>query len=463
MDRYMSENNEMRVYMAGLSLTEFIGFSDVDEYCRNTVFQKVDVDSGKLLIHDDPREKELVLRAAAAGESWDEVVRRGIDAYVAPEHKPQTERFFSRRHMRNVYERGGRTASLEFSCVFGEEPIWNRATILLAEEEGSLIAMVILIDISRSRNRELTLTNMATRDGLTGLLNRVTAQDLINESLANSPEGPAAVAVIDIDNFKQTNDRYGHEHGDRILLNFSDEMQEYFDNDVLISRTGGDEFLLYLPSRTKEEAEEILAGFAEKDHFGFRDGDEEFRFYASVGYAMYPEQGKDYESLTALADEAMYAAKVNRYTHHMIHSEEAMPEHRTGLGFSLRELTASVPAAMLIYRAGPGEEILFANDELIRFFDCEDYDDFMEFTDGSFSNVVHPDDIDRVEAEIRAQIENEASDNYDYCRYRIRTRSGRIKDIEDYGRLVRTDHFGEVFYVILHDEAQRDALVAMTK
>lgn len=454
-----------RVYMAGLSLAQFIGYENTEDFCRHTVLIVGDITADRILHFSsaDCGAGEVAFSPGGAGAApdaagtadgsnaasrlkWSAYWAAAVKKYVPSEYQPQVERFFSCRYMKNLYERGGRQDSLEHPCIIGDSQRWVRTTYQLEPTEtGHIQATAAVIDISRFRENELRLTNMATRDGLTGLTNRVTAQEQITAALAAAPDSPAAIAVIDIDNFKQINDRYGHEHGDRILLNFADEMQEYFSSDVLISRTGGDEFLLFFPDTEQEQAEQIIADFAEKEHFGFADSgvsSAPFYFYTSIGYAMYPAQGTGYEQLTALADEAMYAAKVSKQTHHMQYDKESIPAHRPGMGFSLRDLAGGMPAGVLVCRADEERSILFANPEIVRMAECEDLDDLMDFTGGKVSTNDLISDA-------------KGAPGRGYGQYQLRTKTGRLMRVEAYTRILRTDHFGEVCYAVMHDMDKR--------
>ena len=112
----------------------------------------------------------------------------------------------------------------------------------------------------------------------------------------------------------------------------------------------------------------------------------------------------------------------------------------------------NMPGGFFIYRADISEEIIFANDEFIRIFECDDFNDFMQYTGGTFYGIVHPDDLKRVEAQIIAQINVPSNkDRFDYVQYRIKTKTGRVRYIEDFGRYVVNKSFGNLFYVFVVD------------
>lgn len=117
-------------------------------------------------------------------------------------------------------------------------------------------------------------------------------------------------------------------------------------------------------------------------------------------------------------------------------------------GFILNGLGA-MPGGIFVYRAdGSAGEIIYANQALLDLFECESVDEFMEHTGGTFQGLVYPDDYDAIEASIAEQIA--ASDDlYDQVHYRIVTRSGKIRHIEDHGRLVIDPVEGPLYYVFV--------------
>lgn len=113
-----------------------------------------------------------------------------------------------------------------------------------------------------------------------------------------------------------------------------------------------------------------------------------------------------------------------------------------------------IPGGFLIYLAGAGEQILYANRGLLRIFRCETIQEFRKWTNNSFRGLVHPDDLDEVEESIKHQIANSQYD-LDYVEYRITRRDGSIGWIEDYGHFIRTKAVGDLFYVFLGDATEK--------
>ena len=109
-----------------------------------------------------------------------------------------------------------------------------------------------------------------------------------------------------------------------------------------------------------------------------------------------------------------------------------------------------MPGGVLVYRADATEEILYANSWLIHMFGCRDMDDFMAVTGGSFKSLVHPQDAEKVEKDIERQISSGA-DVFDYVNYRIVTKDGTVKTVEEFSHRFQVPGLGPVFYVFFLD------------
>ncbi len=113
-----------------------------------------------------------------------------------------------------------------------------------------------------------------------------------------------------------------------------------------------------------------------------------------------------------------------------------------------------IPGGFLVYRADESEEIVYANRALIRIFGCNNMQEFLKYTGNSFKGIVHPEDLGEVEASIRYQIEHSA-DQIDSVEYRIIDVNGNVHRIDDYGRLIRSEVLGDIFYVFLTDVTEK--------
>lgn len=109
--------------------------------------------------------------------------------------------------------------------------------------------------------------------------------------------------------------------------------------------------------------------------------------------------------------------------------------------------SADAPGGVLVYYADGDEEIIHVNQYIVDLFECDDVDDFLDYVRGSFKGFVHADDIGVAEDSIEGQVESQQG--FDHIYYRIRTKQGHLKTINDYGRLVRTSDGRPVFFVFV--------------
>lgn len=125
--------------------------------------------------------------------------------------------------------------------------------LIRLEEGGDVYAYLTVTDIDRRKRRELELEDKARHDALTGLLNRQTGAALLPEALAKTlRKGTAgAFVIIDLDDFKLINDRYGHLSGDTALADAGSHLRGAFRKNDLVCRWGGDEFIVYCDDITQ--------------------------------------------------------------------------------------------------------------------------------------------------------------------------------------------------------------------
>ncbi|MDD5511722.1 MAG: sensor domain-containing diguanylate cyclase, partial [Dehalococcoidales bacterium] len=190
----------------------------------------------------------------------------------------------------------------------------------LRDQSGKAVGILgVTRDITKRKLAEETIRQLAYYDTITGLPNRTLLYDRINMAIAQAERNREmlAVLVLDLDRFKDINDRFGHEVGDCLLKHVGTRITDILRKTDTAARMGGDEFVILLLSLTKVE---YVSTIAEKITEAFRqpfviDG-QEVICTASIGIATYPHDGKDIDGLIKNADMAMYRAKErgrNRY------------------------------------------------------------------------------------------------------------------------------------------------------
>lgn len=119
--------------------------------------------------------------------------------------------------------------------------------------------------------------------------------------------------------------------------------------------------------------------------------------------------------------------------------------------FGIDNILSMMPGGFFIYADDETERILSINEMLLDIFECETLDEFIELTNGSFAGIVHPEDYEEVRQSIYEQI-NSNHKKMDFVRYRIITKTGKVKHVRDYGHLVKTDNDVDLFYVFVVEE-----------
>lgn len=173
--------------------------------------------------------------------------------------------------------------------------------------------MIFIMSHKRETAEKRVLENLSIHDPLTSVMNRRAFDFTAKQYLGKTLKNEASLLFIDIDYFKQVNDRFGHEAGDRILTEFSAVLRELFGEMGYISRYGGDEFVVLVKSADKNRISsqlEILqkkAANIKPSYDPEENGD--FVLTFSCGAAVFPKDANDLKSLEAGADSALYIVK----------------------------------------------------------------------------------------------------------------------------------------------------------
>jgi diguanylate cyclase (GGDEF)-like protein len=174
------------------------------------------------------------------------------------------------------------------------------------------ISAFVAIRLAMHRHPDKKLGYLAQHDHLTGLINRALFRDRLSGALvrARRDGGLVTVMFIDIDGFKDINDRFGHSVGDETLRQIAARLVENLRESDTVARLGGDEFTIILEGGKRvEDAGQVAAKILKAIGTPYRIGDRELVVTASIGIAVYPLDGDSYEELVKGADTAMYQSK----------------------------------------------------------------------------------------------------------------------------------------------------------
>lgn len=193
----------------------------------------------------------------------------------------------------------------------GDE-IYSEISLARTELRGEPHVLVLMRDISDRKRAQELLEHQANFDAITGLPNRVLAQDRLEQSIrmAHRDQTHVGVLFIDIDRFKNVNDTLGHSAGDRLLIAIADRLCKVVREGDTVARLGGDEFLVILNElREPDAAAQVATKIIETIANPFPLNEREVYVGASVGITLYPQDGDEYPVLLRNADAAMYRAK----------------------------------------------------------------------------------------------------------------------------------------------------------
>jgi diguanylate cyclase (GGDEF)-like protein/PAS domain S-box-containing protein len=166
-------------------------------------------------------------------------------------------------------------------------------------------------DITDKKRTEERIQYLAHYDVLTGLPNRALLEEHAQFALSSAKRKGTTLSLLffDLDHFKNINDSLGHSTGDALLVELSRRLRDVLREDDIISRLGGDEFILLLSGVDEVGAERVAEKLLYTVNQSYMLGQYDLNVSASIGIAVYPEDGEDLETLLRNADTAMYRAK----------------------------------------------------------------------------------------------------------------------------------------------------------
>lgn len=172
-----------------------------------------------------------------------------------------------------------------------------------------------LVNVNAQVMHEQELKTQAETDLLSGLINKVTMEKRVSKFISeNKNSSFGAFFIIDLDNFKQVNDKLGHAYGDQAICDTANKLTLVFSERDFIGRIGGDEFCVFMcPKSTVKDAKELVEEKAntlrEVLAEDYTDGETSIHVTPSIGISFFPEHATSYKDLFKKADTALYTVK----------------------------------------------------------------------------------------------------------------------------------------------------------
>ena len=275
-----------------------------------SVFE-VNITQNRMILID----KEAAAKLSSPPEEgvYDEILQAAL-SNIHPDFQKKVYEKMNCRTLHLAYMRGIHTCNVEYRLKRKGCYHWINASIQLLKKDSSadIFARVFLKDIQAQKEKEEKLQKEVHIDALTGAYNRKGIITHIEELLRQNPEAISACVSLDIDNFKEVNDTFGHLYGDAVFSETAKKIQKLCRSDTLIGRLGGDEFVAFFP---RLQSEEVLMHAAERLQTAlvntYTSGSHMVKTSVSMGISFYPRHGTTFTELYDKADIAMYHCKRN--------------------------------------------------------------------------------------------------------------------------------------------------------
>ena len=222
---------------------------------------------------------------------------------------------FGRENINNFIEALDKTTAehpvvqLEFEMTRDGQRRWKRVIVQTIWDYAQSPKFIKfhgkITDIHDEHTELANLKVMSSQDGLTGIYNRVAAEKLIAEKTKINPDHRFAFIMLDVDDFKLANDKFGHIFGDSVLKYIADTLMQSIRSDDIAARIGGDEFMLFMDYKYN------LDMIIDRVFNALNGTYEEFPVSVSMGIAKSEDVGTDFNTLKYCADCALYTSKKN--------------------------------------------------------------------------------------------------------------------------------------------------------
>ncbi|WP_309601790.1 diguanylate cyclase [Sphingomonas sp.] len=271
------------------------GYRMIAEHCSDIIFNlKID----GTIRYASPSCRQIGYESA-------QLVGGNCSMLIAPEHLADA----TASHLRSL-EMGGETNRFEYLAVTasGEQRWHETHARLIIDDNGRPEGILSIVrDIHAQKAVQRRLSDAALVDSLTGLNNRLAYREVVERRLKAGETG-ACVAMLDIDHFKQVNDRFGHSAGDIVLRGFADVARQIIRDGDMVARIGGEEFAFFFPNTALPQALAICDRLRnELSATIFRAGTSSINVTVSGGVAELGTDGID--QALKIADMALYRAK----------------------------------------------------------------------------------------------------------------------------------------------------------
>ncbi|WP_408071234.1 EAL domain-containing protein [Butyrivibrio sp. JL13D10] len=302
--------------LASDAFTDTLGYGSFEQFIRNTFYLEANLSDDRT-VYMHLGQSGLISDFGETGYielPFKEVMDSMLNAQVIEEDKSRMIDFFDTQRLLKEYYSGitsAHTVCLEMTGA-NDIPRYQYFCYRMrkSRQDDKIHIYILKYDIDQFKRTNERIRFLAERDTLTGLYNRLTIGRIFDGLISDDTTKSLAVVLLDLDYFKQINDRFGHDCGDMVLKDAAGRMTNNLGDDCYPSRIGGDEFLVIIRNHSDADVDKLLKQFSE-DIKSVEYNGEDVKYSMSIGYSVYPGDGKAYNDLYRNADKALYYTKEN--------------------------------------------------------------------------------------------------------------------------------------------------------
>lgn len=233
--------------------------------------------------------------------------------HVAPEYRDQYIEAFSRENILKRHDDGASSFELQYPYRINDNSdyYWmlTVAYVYSANIDGEVYLYSYRQNVDDQVRKEHLMQMRAELDGLTGVYNKITAQNLIKDAIETNPDDEFQFILVDVDDFKSVNDEYGHFVGDEVLRTVGGILKESFRKSDVVGRLGGDEFCVFARVQPGEKLERRISELSDLLNTEICSDGKTLSIANSIGVAVGKAKENTFEDYYRSADEALYETK----------------------------------------------------------------------------------------------------------------------------------------------------------
>ncbi len=425
-------------YFSGMGLSDFI---------RHNYFLKIDITENTVLEH-----LSSAVDFSLYPESYDEFLEQFSENIFPSANTEKIVFSLNRNILLSHYENGEYFFHNDYLlCNSANVTRQFTAFCQLFLEEGNIRALILLIDTNWFNNTSSITRAYSEFDWVTGVYQRAYGFRVSNEYLRYHSGDPAVVAALSLNDYDNLRVKYGTDVINDIIRDIHSKLKSTFGSNSILSRFSEKEFCILIINSTPDHAVKLMEKLISSKLFVVHR-DLKIAYTIHIGYALYPQNSPDFAELCCFAEIALECADNPERSRLMRFDREMLTMDKNRAGFNMKELADCIPQPFLICLPKRTDaELLYANKELLRLFECETLNDLLKFSSRSPENCFYEEDRETFRTLYRSLADYPAGEKIrtETVPIRIMTKTGLIKDFSVFLRMSESSYYGRLCYIML--------------